>query len=32
MQEKIQREKLIQALTFPKLPSAYEVLMRKNIM
>ena len=25
-------EKLIQSLNFPQLPSAYEVLTRKNIM
>ena len=28
----IQRKKLIQALIFAKLPSAYEVLTRKNVM
>ena len=32
MQKKIQGEKLIQTLIFPKLSSAYEVLTRRNIM
>ena len=32
MQKKIQGEKLIQAPIFPKLPSAYEVLTRRNVM
>ena len=32
MQKKIQGEKLIQTLIFPKLPNAYEVLIRRNIM
>ena len=32
MQKKIQGEKPIQTLIFPKLPSAYEVLTRRNIM
>ena len=31
-QEKIQGEKLIQTLIFPKLPSAYEVFTRMSIM
>ena len=32
MQKKMQREKLIETLIFPKLSSAYEVLTRRNIM
>ena len=28
----IQGEKLIQTLIFPKLPSAYEVLIKKSVM
>ena len=32
MQKKIQAEKLVQTLIFPKLPSAYEVLIKRNVM
>ena len=32
MKKKIKGEKLIQTLIFPKLPNAYEFLIRKNVM